>query len=209
MANKVYLLIDHQPLYSEAVKHIIKTEFQPQQVISCDDVTAAYQQLRTGDIDVLIADVELKNGSGIELVKRARKAGFTGTVLFVSSKSYQTYSSLAKSVGAQGYVTKREAPCTISKAINSVKLGYSFFKSTATTDMSQIQLSKRELSVLSYLAEGYSNKQISELLLLSEKTISTYKSRLLKKYKAPSLVHLLNSASAHQQLRHLEMETGG
>jgi DNA-binding NarL/FixJ family response regulator len=174
--------------------------------VSCDDVGDAYKWLRKGKIDILIADVELKNGSGIELVNRARKAGFSGNVLFVSSKSYQTYSSLAQSVGAQGYVSKTEIPSIIVKAIKSVKLGYTFFKSSVTTDLATVTLSKRELSVLSYLSQGYTNKQISEVLCLSEKTISTYKARLLKKYKAPSLVHLLNSASAHQQI--IEFEKG-
>ncbi len=200
MSNKVYLLIDHQPLFSDAIEHIIENNFEAQEVIKCDDVATAYQWLRKGQVDVLIADVELKNGSGIELVKRARNAGFVGSVLFVSSKSYETYSSIAQSVGAQGYVSKSESQDTILKAIKTVKLGYSFFKTSVTTNLQMVKLSKRELSVLNYLSEGYSNKEISKVLCLSEKTISTYKSRLLKKYKANSLVHLLNSAAAHQTI---------
>ncbi|CAH0529983.1 response regulator transcription factor [Vibrio hippocampi] len=200
MANKTYLLIDHQPLFSDAVEQLINDNFQPKEIIKCDDATTAYQWLRDGAVDVLILDIELKEGNGIELVKRVRKAGFAGLILFISSQSYETYSSLAKSVGAQGYVSKTELQSTIIKALKAVELGYSFFKTSVTTDLPEVKLSKRELSVLNYLSQGYSNKDISQFLYLSEKTISTYKTRLLKKYKANSLVHLLNSAAAHNSI---------
>ncbi|MCG6262640.1 helix-turn-helix transcriptional regulator [Vibrio vulnificus] len=54
----------------------------------------------------------------------------------------------------------------------------------------QQALSEREVTVLSYLMQGYSNQKISELLMLSNKTISTYKARILKKYNAKSIVEI-------------------
>ncbi len=190
--NKTYLLLDNQPLFADAIEFLINKELNPQQVIRCRTTSEAYKYLKQEQVDLLITDVELEDGSGIEMVKRAKISGFAGQVLFISSKNYEAYSSMARSIGAQGYVSKTETQPIIMNAINTVKLGYSFFKSSVTTDLQDIKLSKRELSVLNYLQQGYSNRQISDLLALSEKTISTYKSRILKKYKAKSLVHLLN-----------------
>ncbi|MCF5088133.1 DNA-binding response regulator, partial [Pseudomonas gessardii] len=63
------------------------------------------------------------------------------------------------------------------------------------TELKRIQsLTDRELTVLQHLAQGYSNKQISEKLFLSNKTISTYKTRLLHKLSAASLVDLAELA---------------
>ncbi|MGR5543013.1 response regulator transcription factor, partial [Vibrio campbellii] len=56
----------------------------------------------------------------------------------------------------------------------------------------QTHLSEREQVVFDYLVQGYSNKQISELLSLSAKTISTYKSRILDKHNASSIIELMN-----------------
>ncbi|MFP3374159.1 response regulator transcription factor, partial [Pseudomonas sp. SIMBA_068] len=63
------------------------------------------------------------------------------------------------------------------------------------TEQEQIQsLTDREVTVLQYLAQGYSNKQIGEMLFLSNKTVSTYKTRLLQKLGATSLVDLAEFA---------------
>jgi two-component system response regulator EvgA len=85
-----------------------------------------------------------------------------------------------------------------------VDAGYTFFPSLITdsvtpedqlTELKQIQsLTDRELTVLQYLAQGFSNKQISEKLFLSNKTISTYKTRLLQKLGVASLVDLAEFA---------------
>ncbi|MNZ60068.1 Virulence factors putative positive transcription regulator BvgA [compost metagenome] len=82
--------------------------------------------------------------------------------------------------------------------------GYNFFPSLTydsvnstdqLTELEQIQsLTDREVTVLQYLAQGYSNKEIGEKLFLSNKTVSTYKTRLLQKLGAASLVELAEFA---------------
>lgn len=96
-------------------------------------------------------------------------------------------------MGANGFLNKNEARETIADAIVSVSRGYSMFKSTHTPSSGDVTLSNREAMVFHYLAQGYSNKKISEQLSLSAKTISTYKTRILKKYHADSLIELLHT----------------
>jgi two-component system response regulator FimZ (fimbrial Z protein) len=102
------------------------------------------------------------------------------------------FSNTAKQIGANGYITKAENTSMLKEAIVSVSRGFSVFKNDeGTTARRHTKLSKRETIVFNYLLKGYTNKQISEILTLSSKTISTYKSRILDKYKVDSIVELI------------------
>ncbi|MGY3857897.1 LuxR C-terminal-related transcriptional regulator [Aeromonas intestinalis] len=91
----------------------------------------------------------------------------------------------------------------LAGAVKAVLSGYSFFPHEmfgATTEGKQSEqhmlasLSNRELMVLQQLVQGFTNKQIADAMMLSNKTISTYKTRLLQKLNAKSLVALLEFA---------------
>ncbi len=193
MLKPSFMIVDNQPLFVESLTSILANEFSAETVLQFNNAQDAYISLTKNRVDMLLVDAELEQSSGFDLVKRALARGCVKKVLFVSSKPYDSYSSVARSLGGQGYVTKSETKNTILNAIRNVLTGYTFFKVEKTTDLDDVTLSKRELSVLNYLSQGYSNKQVSGLLSLSEKTISTYKSRILKKYNVPSIVHVLNS----------------
>jgi two-component system response regulator FimZ (fimbrial Z protein) len=108
------------------------------------------------------------------------------------------YSDSAKKLGANGYISKEESTTLINDAMSNVLRGYTLFKQS-TSIKKDVDLSNREIIVLNYLLRGYSNKQISELLSLSAKTISTYKSRILEKHNATSLIDLLKVSDAIKQ----------
>ncbi len=200
MTKQTFMIVDNQPLFTESLTSILTHSFAAENILHFNNTQDAYVALTKNHIDMILVDTDLEQSSGFDLVKRAIARGYVGKVLFVSSKPYDSYSSVARSIGGQGYVTKSEQKSTIINAINNVLKGYTFFKVEKTTDLDDVNLSKRELSVLNYLTQGYSNKQISGLLSLSEKTISTYKSRILKKYNVPSIVHVLNSEQLLSQV---------
>lgn len=104
--------------------------------------------------------------------------------------------------GAAGYVCKQQELTELLSAIKAVLSGYSYFPNQALhvsrgrgseTDMVN-RLSAREMTVLQQLARGRSNKEIADSMFLSNKTVSTYKSRLLLKLNARSLVDLIELA---------------
>lgn len=195
--KKTILIVDNQPLFVEGLKALISKNFSTEKVLESDDVAQAYQLIKENSVDLILADIDLKNGNGLDLISKIRSYGNRSKVLFISSKGYEIYSSLSQTVGAQGYISKFEDKDIVIGAISNVLKGYSVFKTLETVDLSDVQLSKREVSVLDYLKKGYSNKQISDQLSLSEKTVSTYKSRILKKYNTDSLVHVLNAGNIH------------
>ncbi|MEH0670272.1 response regulator transcription factor [Vibrio owensii] len=187
------LIIDDQPLYSEALASLVQTAFQSVNVVESTDSAEVMEIIRNQPVDLVILDVVLGDRDGMRLAKNILATGYQGKILFISSRDYSSLSKAAFEMGAHGFLNKNEAKATIMDAIVSVTRGYSMFKATHNQSSGNVTLSNREAMVFHYLAQGYSNKKISEQLSLSAKTISTYKTRILKKYNAESVVELLNT----------------
>jgi two-component system response regulator EvgA len=105
--------------------------------------------------------------------------------------------------GADGYVCKEGDLSELLSAIRAVLSGYNYFPSQALNSGSdansqELELFKavndRELMVLQLFAQGRTNKEIAKGMFLSNKTVSTYKKRLMQKLKAKSLVELIELA---------------
>lgn len=188
------LIIDSQPLYSEALSSLIKIAFPYADVTESTNITNIMDLVRNKPIDLVILDVVVGDRDGLRLAKNIFASEFEGKLLFVSSRDYSSLSRAAFELGARGFVNKNESKETIMDTIISISRGYSVFKATQNSISPDAKLSSREAIVLQYLAQGFSNKNIAEQLSLSAKTVSTYKSRILKKYHADSLVELLNTA---------------
>lgn len=187
------LIIDDQPLYSEALASLVQTAFQSVNVVESTDSAEVMEIIRNQPVDLVVLDVVLGDRDGMRLAKNILATGYQGKILFISSRDYSSLSKAAFEMGAHGFLNKNEAKATIKDAIVSVTRGYSMFKATHNQSSGNVTLSNREAMVFHYLAQGYSNKKISEQLSLSAKTISTYKTRILKKYHAESVVELLNT----------------
>ncbi|HDW1092837.1 TPA: fimbriae biosynthesis transcriptional regulator FimZ, partial [Enterobacter kobei] len=131
-------------------------------------------------------------------------------VLFLSSKSELFYAGRAIRAGANGFVSKRKDLGEIYNAVEMILMGYSFFPSETLNfinhmgsgkgELADMPLSNREVTVLRYLANGLSNKEIAEQLLLSNKTISAHKSNIYSKLGVQSIVELIDYAKAHELL---------
>jgi len=107
--------------------------------------------------------------------------------------------------GACGYVCKQEDLSELLSAVKGVLSGYNYFPSQAINPLRQQDgtatemdlfktVNDRELMVLQLFAQGRSNKEIASGMFLSNKTVSTYKKRLMQKLKASSLVELIEMA---------------
>ncbi|WP_273979486.1 response regulator transcription factor [Vibrio parahaemolyticus] len=195
------LIIDDQPLYSEALASVVENAINTAEVIQTTDSAEIMDLVRSQRIDLIILDTVLGGRDGMRLAKNVLATGYRGRLLFVSSRDYSSLSKAAYEIGANGFLNKNEARETIANAIASVSRGYSMFKSTHTPSSSDVTLSNREAMVFHYLVQGYSNKKISEQLSLSAKTISTYKTRILKKYHADSLIELLHTIPQSENIQ--------
>jgi DNA-binding NarL/FixJ family response regulator len=106
--------------------------------------------------------------------------------------------------GANGFLSKTEDMRKLVDAAQAVLAGYSMFPSSALVSLTNPvgvnatalvnSLSDRELTVLQHLARGMSNKDIADTLLISNKTVSSYKARLFEKLSISTLVELVDFA---------------
>ncbi|EMA2445831.1 response regulator [Vibrio fluvialis] len=190
------LVLDDHPLVCMAIKKLMEQNPRFGQVLVETDTQAGVKMLREGQIDFLVLDVNLEKQDGFEVLRRLKHHGFTGKTLFVSGNNSRLYSETALRVGADGYVSKAEDLSILQDAVECILNGYSFFKVAEETQAVDIQLSKQELAVFRFLVDGKSNKEIAQILNLSPKTISTYKTRILDKYQVNSIVELMSLNSS-------------
>jgi len=192
MNVKNILIMDTRPLIREALSRLVENTFSQVQVFTTDNAQQGMKFTREIEIDLVILDIDLKVSSGFDFVRRIKMSDFAGKILFVSNNEHSMVSQTAKMLGANGFVSTTENLDLIRDAIVSVFRGYSVFKEDPNQSQNTVVLSNRESVVYSYLMKGYSNQKISELLSLSAKTVSTYKTRILNKYNADSVIEVMN-----------------
>lgn len=183
------LVIDSYPIVLHAIEQMLVDRLGFESVFIANDGSKASSILKQNQIDIIILDIKQLDFDGLDFLRRIRAKQYSGKVLFISSNNHGIYSDTAKKLGANGYVLKSDTTKTIENAVSSVISGYDMFKNN--TDLKFLALSKRETIVYNYLAKGLTNKHISELLSISTKTVSTYKSRILNKCKVNSIVELI------------------
>lgn len=161
--------------------------------------------LQNKEIDVLILDLELEGLSSIFEVKSILKNYPKTKIIIYSDLSEQIYAPNAIKAGVSGYVSQKEKLETLVQAIIKVNQGMIIIDENVKKNLDLIakqnkserlyrKLSNREVEVLRYLSDGKKNNQVAKILGLNEKTISTYKLRLLQKLNVTNLVDLVNKA---------------
>ncbi|MBR9873194.1 response regulator transcription factor [Vibrio sp. J1-1] len=195
--NKLNCLIfDDHPLVCVAIKYLLEELGVASEVITATSSRAALTAIKECDIELLILDVNLSDCDGFDFYKRIKSHGYSGKVIFFSAETSQMYSQMAFRSGADGYVCKSENHEILKDAIEAVSKGYSFFKfkQVASEAKAAPQLSSRESAVMKYLLQGKSNRDIAEVLSISDKTVSTYKRRVLDKFNVDNIVELTRIA---------------
>ncbi|WP_263262805.1 response regulator transcription factor [Pseudomonas sp. RIT-PI-S] len=202
--NKV-LIVDDHPVIRLAVRMLMERHGYDV-VGETDNGADALQLAREARPDIVILDIGIPKLDGLEVIARLTAGSIAHMrVLVLTSQAPGHFSMRCMQAGAAGYVCKQQDLTELLSAIKAVLSGYSYFPNQALhpvrTNMGNVsekelvqRLSSREMMVLQQLALGRSNKQIADAMLLSNKTVSTYKTRLLMKLNAKSLVDLVEVA---------------
>lgn len=192
-----YLVFDDHPVVASAVKILLKSKPTTNEVKIALTSKEALNSLRHDDISLLILDVNLNDCDGFDFLKRIRAHGYKGKVVFFSAESSSVYSQLAFRHGADGYVCKSESNEILHDAVEMVLKGYSFFKfnDEPVSLIDEFSLSSRETTVMKLLIQGKTNREIADILTISDKTVSTYKRRILDKVNVKNVVELTKFVS--------------
>jgi len=194
------LIVDDHPFIRATVKYLLKEEGFDE-IYQAGDGADAMQLAREQRPELIILDLAMPKLGGLEVISRVKALGLPCRILVLTSYLAVFFSTRCMRAGAMGFVAKTGELDELQKAIRAIQSGYSCFPSLPTssvrrddlqeTERQMIEcLSDRELTVLQKLAMGLGNKEIAEDMLLSHKTISTYKTRLKEKLRMSSVVHL-------------------
>ncbi len=198
-------IADNYPVVHFGVKSYFKDNAEISIVANVGNFLMVRDVLLTKEIDVLVIDLELEGLSSIFEVKALLKNFPKTKIIIFSSLSEQIYAPNAIKAGVSGFIHKKEKLETLGISIIKVHQGKIIMNETVKKNLALIakqskserlyrKLSNREVEVLRYLSDGKKNHEIADILKLNEKTISTYKLRLLTKLNVTNLVDLVNKA---------------
>lgn len=186
---EVAICDDHE-LVRLGIRHTLESEVDIRVAGEASNYQDLRELMREKHVDVLLLDLNLTGRSGMEILQALRGEGIK--ILVVSMYPEEQYALRCLRAGADGYVQKTSDPSELIKAIrllmagrryltaNTAEMlidGLSFPNAAAAHD----KLSERELQTLKLMAEGKRLSDIASDLVLSPKTVSVYRSRLLEK----------------------------
>ena len=199
------LLVDDHEVVRDGIKKIF--DEQPETIVFGQAGTAveALVLARADDWDVVVLDLSLGARSGLEVLKELNQIRPRLPVLILSMHSEEQYARRAFKGGAAGYITKDSPRTELLKAIKKVSKGGRYLSPTlAETLVFDIErgtdrpphaaLSDREFEVMKLIASGRKVTEIAGILSLSDKTISTYRARILEKMNMKTNAEIIRYA---------------
>lgn len=211
--KKIFLVDDH-PLVREWLTNLIQQQPDLHVCGEADSAPSALSAIATARPDLVIADINLKNSSGLELIKNLTDLHPSISVLVLSMHDESLYAERVFRAGARGYINKRETAEKTIEAIRRVIEGKLYVSERAaevlavekmrarTANRSAIELlSDRELEVFDKLGAGIGTRQIAEELHVSVKTVQEYCSRVKEKLRLNNATELLREAVRWREIR--------
>ncbi len=205
------LLADDHTIVRAGLKELLSETGDITVSGEANDGAEALARIRESDYDVAVLDMSMPGRSGIELIRQVKRERPRLSILVLSMHSEEQYAVRALKAGASGYLTKESAADQLVAAIRRIAAGGAFVTpetaqrlaldvSTAGAAAPHTLLSDREFQVLRLIADGKSVSEIAKQLTLSVKTISTHKTRIMRKMRLANQAELIRYAIEHELL---------
>ncbi len=181
-------IVDDHPVVREGVAQVLKEEADMQVVGTAPSTPEGVRLVERENPDVVLVDLQMPGGGGLEMVRQARDLAVDARFVILTAYASRGDVSAAVSEGVSGYILKDALPEDLVRAVRLVAGGRSYYD-PAIIDLIAGQpdddplssLTGRESEVLAVLATGLDNKEIAEMLHISENTVKTHVSRILDK----------------------------
>jgi two-component system, NarL family, response regulator, fimbrial Z protein, FimZ len=198
-------LADNHPVVHFGIQSFFKNNTRIEITAYNQNFSALLDTLKLKAVDILVIDAELTGFSSLSMIKLIRKNYSRCKVMIYTDLAENMYTSSAIKAGAAAYIPKTASLDKLEEAILKVNQGDHVFnddlmkkldaiKKQNKGERLHIKLSTREVEVLRYLSDGKKNNEVAKILNLNEKTISTYKLRLLIKLNVTNLLDLVTKA---------------
>ena len=200
------LIADDHAVVRQGLKQIITDEKDMQVVGEAENAAQVLQLINSETFNVAILDITMPGGkSGLDLLPEIKALRPLIKILILSMHAEEQFAVRALKSGASGYITKQSAPTELINAIRKVQTGgkyisqsiaeqLAFFHSDGTDKPAHEKLSDREFQVMLMIAEGKTLREIADELHISEKTVGTYRVRILEKMNMTRNAELIRYA---------------
>ncbi|MFA6400021.1 MAG: response regulator transcription factor [Salinivirgaceae bacterium] len=186
------LICDDHKIVRDGLKQILLQQKEISLISEAGNGNEALQILKKESYDVVLLDISMPDRSGLEILQAIKTKWPTINVLMLSMHPQEQYAIRALKLGASGYLTKDTASEELLLAVKRVSTGGKYIsQSLAETMASHFDLdatkqkhemlSSREFEIMIKLANGKSLQEIGNELCISDKTVSTYRSRIMGK----------------------------
>ncbi len=188
------LIVDDHPTLRRGLVALIEDESDLEVCGEADETDQALQMVHQLQPDVVVVDLSLKQGTGLELIEQVKNLNLGIKMLVASMHEESLYAERVLRAGAMGYINKQETIDKLVDAIRQIMRGQIYLSERMTervlhrvSDGERLEddpvnrLSNRELEVFQMIGQGLTTKQIAEKLSLSPKTVETHREKIKTK----------------------------
>ena len=186
------LIADDHSIVREGVKQIVKTLPEVKQIDEASDGKEALSKLTKTKYDLAILDISMPEMTGLDLLQHLKIHNIQTRVLILSFHPQEQYAVRAFKLGASGYLSKDSAFEELAMAIRKIAAGGKYVSAalaekllfnevSGTNQQLHESLSEREFQVMIMLAKGKSVTEIASEIFISDKTVATYRTRIMEK----------------------------
>jgi DNA-binding NarL/FixJ family response regulator len=187
------IIVDDHPVVRRGLKQIIEDEPDMEVAGEAKNAGECFSLVRKTDCTLVVLDITLPDRNGFDVLKQLKYEHPNLPILVLSVHPEDQYGLRFIKAGASGYLMKEGAPEELVKAIRKVNAGGKYVSASlaeklvshldASDKPPHENLSDREFQIMCMIAQGKSLKSIADELCVGEKTVSTYRSRIVEKMK--------------------------
>jgi two-component system, NarL family, invasion response regulator UvrY len=207
-AKTKILLADDHTMFREGVKQLLAGTSEFVIVDEASDAAQVLEKAQKTKCDVVVLDISMPGRDGIDVLKQLKQLNPHLSVLILSMYPEDQYAFRAIKAGASGYLTKNKASSELIAAIRKVAAGRKYISSEVAEQLANDlardsdkplhqKLSDREYQVMCMIASGKTVGQISQELALSVSSVSTMRTRILKKFEMKTNAEITRYAIKH------------
>ncbi len=186
------LVADDHKIFREGLREIINKTSDIRVIDEAKSGNEVLSKVEENNYDVILLDISMPGRSGLDILKQLRQEKPHIQVLILSMYSEEEFAVRAMKTGAAGYLVKDTASKDLIEAIRKVSMGSKYVTPSLAEKLAidvemgneillHTKLSNREYEVMCMISSGKKNKEIAEEILVSPKTVSSYKKRILDK----------------------------
>ncbi|HEU0226525.1 MAG TPA: response regulator transcription factor [Arachidicoccus soli] len=164
-------------------------------VTACNNGIEAYNQILAKQPSIALLDISMPGMTGLEILKKLSEIKTRTKVVLITLQNELSVFNYAKGLGVSGFLLKEFAMNEMEKCLEEVQKGNTYFspqledslylnQSTDAVDLSSLTFAEKK--ILKMIADQKSSKEIAALLFISEKTVETHRSHIMKKLDIPS-----------------------